>query len=912
MKTNKLLAIVLCSLLWFTAAGTETEPNDTKSKANKLALNGNNTGAVTPGGDVDWWKISTNADGMISLTLTSTNGVYLSYQLYDNNGTTGLNYIVNYVNGTTAQNTDGLAQGTYYVKVYATNIGEQPSYTISDLLTVPSQSNDLEPNGSSVQAITLAQNSTLNGHVGYYFNAKRDTADWYKVTTNSDGQLSLTLSSGNAHYLSLFLYDKNGTTVLNGFNYDNSTQTLNTNGLAAGTYYFRIYCTNPDDFAPYIIKDTLITPTVANDIEPNNSPSAALSINIGETKTGHAGYYYNVARDTMDWYKVTTAADGQLNLTLASVNNQYLSLFLFDNNGTKQLNGFNYNNSTQTLTTNGLAAGTYYFKVYCTDYNSAFAPYTINAALVSATGANDAEPNGSKTNAVTLPQGGSLTGHVGYYFNLTRDTADWYSITTAEDGKLDITLLNTGGSYLSVILYDNNGATPIQVVNYWLNSNTLVTDGLKAGTYIVKVYCTNYNGEFTTYTISNTLSTYAYAADAEPNNYAAQARTMPSYGTVTGHINFYYDGQYDQPDWWKINYTGSGFLRIRMTEANGLACNCQRYFTIAIYKDTAAAAIYYNYYQTGTLTVDLNGLTPAYYYIKIFSTGTNEFFTYSLTDSFTQVNCNTTITANPDIGSNCNNSSITYQCDGGNGPYMVQLYRFGLPFNIPALTNGSGAVTFSNLTSGLYTATAFADGATGSCFGASKESEIGPGPKNTATANITASSAQFTWNTLPCAKYYTVRYRLKDTPPWTKKKTNGNIGSMTVNNLTAGKTYEWQVAMVDTANDDKSTGKYSKKLSFTTSARMSELNSMSAKSDAVLYPNPVSEILHISFNNEHQGSVSIRLLDMQSRLIYSLTKTCSSGMNMEEVDLHAVASGVYTVQIIMPGRMMTSLPMIKE
>lgn len=912
MKTKKLLTIVLCSMLWFTAMGIETEPNDTKTQANKLSLNAGNSGAVTPGGDVDWWKIITNADGMISLTLTSNNGIYLSFQIFDNNGTTGLNYIMNYVNGTSVQQTDGLAKGTYYVKVYATNNGEQPSYTISNLLTVPAQSDDAEPNGTALQAITLAQNSTLTGHVGYYYNAKRDTADWYKITTNGDGQLSLTLSSGNAHYLSLFLFDNNGTTFLNGFNYDNSTQTMSTNGLAAGTYYFKIFCTDPGDFAPYTIKDTFINAAVANDIEPNGSKALALPIGIGETKTGHVGYYYNLNRDTIDWYKVTTTADGQLNLTLTSGNSQYLSMFLFDNNGTTQLNGYNYNNATQTLASNGLAAGTYFLKVYCTDYNSSFVPYTLTAALINATGANDAEPDGNKALAVTLPQNGSLTGHLGYYYNVARDTADWYAITIASDGKLDVTLANTGGAYLSLALYDNNGISTIQLVNYWLNTNTLVTDGLQAGTYYLKVYCTSYNTDFTTYTISNTLTTYAYAADPEPNNFASQAQTMPSAGTVTGHVNFYYNGVFDQPDWWKINYTGNGFLRIRMTEANGLACNCQRYFTIAIYKDTAAAAIYYNYYQTGTLTVDLNSLAPAYYYIKVTSTGTNEFFTYALTDSFTQTNCNTTITPNPDIGSNCNNSSITYQCGGGNSPFKVQLYRFGLPYNSPLSTNGSGSVTFSNLTSGLYSATAFADGATGSCFASSKESELGPRPKNTATSNITATGAQFTWSTLPCAKYYTVKYRVKDTPPWDKKKTNGNVGSMTVNNLTAGKTYEWQVAMIDTANGSKATGKYTKKLTFNTAARLYAMNDLNGMSNIMLYPNPVTDILHVTFNNDKQGEVIIRLLDMQSRLMYSVAKSSSSGMNEEEIDLCAVAAGVYSLQLITPGGQIFSVPVVKE
>lgn len=319
MKAKHVLMSIICSMLWFAAFGTETEPNDTKAQANKLTLNGSNSGAITPGGDVDWWKITTNNDGMLSLTLTS-NGIYLSFQLFDFNGTTAVNSVVNYVSGTGTQNTNGLAKGTYYVKVYATDAGNQPVYTISNSLTVPTEGNDGEPNGSSSQAVTLAQNNSLTGHVGYYYNLKRDTVDWYKVTTNADGQLDLKLTSGNGHYLSLYLYDNNATTQLGGWNYISGTSTLSTNGLAAGTYYFKIYCTDYTyDFAPYTIKDSLILTPVANDAEPNGTKSLALNINIGETKTGHAGYYYNLKRDTADWYKVTTVADGSLTSRLHQI-----------------------------------------------------------------------------------------------------------------------------------------------------------------------------------------------------------------------------------------------------------------------------------------------------------------------------------------------------------------------------------------------------------------------------------------------------------------------------------------------------------------------------------------------------------------------------------------------------------------
>jgi hypothetical protein len=88
----------------------------------------------------------------------------------------------------------------------------------------------------------------------------------------------------------------------------------NTDGLAAGTYYVRINSFYTTDFAPYTLKDSLFSPSQANDTEPNDSRATALTLNPNSKTTGHTGYYYNNKRDSSDWYKITTAQDGQLKL----------------------------------------------------------------------------------------------------------------------------------------------------------------------------------------------------------------------------------------------------------------------------------------------------------------------------------------------------------------------------------------------------------------------------------------------------------------------------------------------------------------------------------------------------------------------------------------------------------------------
>src|SRR5262245_38229679 len=174
MKTKNILLTIICFLWIVNTYAAESEPNDSKSQANTLALNGNNSGGISPGSDVDWWKITTNKDGQLNVTLTSTSGQYCWEYLYDHDGTTLL--VSNNTNGTVTISKDGLAPGTYYVQVVAYFGGETPSYTISNTLSVAPLTNDVEPDDVYTQANVLAPTGSTTGHIGYYYNLVRDAA----------------------------------------------------------------------------------------------------------------------------------------------------------------------------------------------------------------------------------------------------------------------------------------------------------------------------------------------------------------------------------------------------------------------------------------------------------------------------------------------------------------------------------------------------------------------------------------------------------------------------------------------------------------------------------------------------------------------------------------------------------------
>ncbi|MEP6948670.1 MAG: T9SS type A sorting domain-containing protein [Ginsengibacter sp.] len=548
----------LADSLFTTPLANDAEPNGTTASAVVLPQNGSKTGHVGYyynhlRDTADWYKVTTTADGLLRVYLATdsgskystntgggTNPLDVNLDLYDNDGITNLGHaeVFNgYGKATNLITADGLAPGTYYIKVQNFSTAQFANYTISDTLFTTPLANDVEPNGNIAGAVVLPQNGSKTGHVGYYYNHLRDTADWYKVTTTADGLLRVYLKtdSGSVHStntgngtnpldVNLDLYDNDGTTnlghaeVFNG--YGKATNLITADGLAPGTYYIKVQNFSTAQFANYTISDTLFTTPLANDVEPNGTIAGAIVLPLNGSKTGHVGYYYNHLRDTADWYKVTTTADGLLRVYLKTdsgsvhstntgngTNPLDVNLDLFDNDGITPLGHaevFNgYGKATNLITADGLAPGTYYIRVR--NFSTAeFANYTISDSFFLTPVISDVEPNGATATAINLPINSNVTGHVGYYYNHLRDTADWYKVTTASTGPLRLVLqILRAGVYstyggngtnpldFNLFLYSSDGTTLLGqkevFKGYDSTRDSLVLATLAAGTYYIRI-----------------------------------------------------------------------------------------------------------------------------------------------------------------------------------------------------------------------------------------------------------------------------------------------------------------------------------------------------------------------------------------------------------------------------------------
>jgi hypothetical protein len=896
--------ILIFSLFFFTliskAEANESEPNNNRSTANTLALNGSNSGAISPAGDQDWWKVTTNNDGQLSITLTPVSGKFLWAYLYDNDGTTQL--VASNSNSPFTITKDGLATGTYYVQVIAYFNTDTCSYTISNNLVKPTQLNDAEPDSTRALALTLPLNGSTTGHIDYYYNHHRDSADWYKVITNADGLLRLTLTSNNGQYVWAYLYDNNGVTQLNAQN-TNGTINISTDGLAAGTYYVRINTYYNDGFAPYTLSDSLFVPSTPNDKEPDSTKAQALTLPLNGSMSGHIDYYYNNHRDSADWYKLTTNGDGLLRLRLTSYNGQYVWAYLYDHNGVTQLNAQN-TNGTIDISTDGLAAGTYYVRIN-TYYNNGFAPYTLSDSLFKPAQANDTEPDSTKALALTLPLNGKVTGHVDYYYNNHRDSVDWYKLTTNADGMIRLQLTSNNGQYVWAYLYDDDGVTQLNAQNTNGTIN-IYTDGLAAGTYYIRIN-TYYNNGFAPYTLSDSLFTYTLTADKEPNKYASQAATLPANTATTGHVGFYYKNERDSVDWWKINYTGaSGALTLTVNSEPAKIDGSMHYYWVQVYKDTTAPPIFNSNYNASTTTINLSSLAKAYYYIRIFPYYNNQYVSYSITPTFKQTSAGIATLSYDTSGSCSSINTINYKLSKSHSPYTVQLFRFGLKYGSAAVTKTS-TIVFDSLPDGKYYATVFGDGATGAAFGRSDTITIMPAPSTTSTAAIDSTKATLNWTIVTCADYDSIQYRMHGTTSWSTV-TVPNTGTFILKGLTPSTTYDWHVAAIDSSNKWEAISAFTPVLTFKTTGTGFDISAAGNESDMsaansklnntiMISPNPASSYFTIYYSTTAKDKLIATLYDENGKPVWTSGALSADALKGKQVMVSQFGSGLYYLRI---------------
>ncbi len=291
-------------------------------------------------------------------------------------GTTALTFIIN-----------GLISSSLYDwRVRANCSGATGNYTGAQFTTATPPTSCVsayEANETLATSASLAVNTTISAAIG-----TASDIDYYKFTTTATSNLSIVLSNLPADF-DMYIYNAAGTQIGSSAG-TTTSETVNLNSQAAGTYYIKVIGYNGANSTTvcYNLKATVTTVTScisAYDNSTNGTISGAATIPFNTNITG----LINPASD-IDNYKIVITTVGTISITLSTLPADF-DVKLLNSAGTQVAISQAGGTTSETINYTA-AAGTYYIQVY--GYSSAMSAtvcYTLKAQLGTATKSGTSE-----------------------------------------------------------------------------------------------------------------------------------------------------------------------------------------------------------------------------------------------------------------------------------------------------------------------------------------------------------------------------------------------------------------------------------------------------------------------------------------------------------------------------------------
>ena len=414
-----------------------------------------------------------------------------------------------------------LAPGTYLIKL--TRGEGYGGYELTYTFKPSSYANNKEEDGwnptGDAKPCTLPLNTPVQGHLGYgYEGSDDDYQDWWVFEVPQDGAVNLNIkpetTSLRIDDLRLYYFNAEETNYWERTNHNFHINpswyegNLNIPNMAPGKYLVKIH--RGEGYGGYELTYTLEAQACANDPEPNNEWKDGLANNYlarGQEKQAHLGYGYQGSdEDNVDFYRITVPRDGKVNIiyTPADVNSALrvsdIRFYYLNSDVTnyweRTSNTFHIDPGwyAGTLTVPDVAPGDYLVKV---TRNEGYGAYTLKYVFEQDPLPNDGQAENDWKKPTTLPEGTTLSGHLGYGYNNSRDDEDWYEVTMARDGTLTINI--EPGTNLRIddvrLYYYNSDKT-----NYWERTKgnfhinpgwyfgSLITEDVETGDYLIKVH----------------------------------------------------------------------------------------------------------------------------------------------------------------------------------------------------------------------------------------------------------------------------------------------------------------------------------------------------------------------------------------------------------------------------------------
>lgn len=272
-------------------------------------------------------------------------------------------------------------------------------------------------------------------------------------------------------------------------------------------------------------------------------------------------------------------------------------------------------------------------------------------------------------------------------------------------------------------------------------------------------------------------------------------------------------------------------------------------------------------------------------------------------ESVPMFSCNCNLAASTVIthvtGPNCINGKIKVTINGTITSYpRFELYdAIGNLLSLYNAPVGTTTYTFTNLTSGTYTVKVI--DANGCCeITAGNKTIKCPAPSGGFISNnISATSAKVNWNVVNCNSGYQVQYRILGTTTWTTKTTTNT--NRTLNGLMPSTIYQWKVATKCPNANPAVYSSYSAIQTFTTPALREGVvkendQSELSLSDLILYPNPVTDQLNLSFKSRFQVN-TLLIVNMAGQIVLKKKIESEEAFVRLQLETSNLTSGIYAL-----------------
>lgn len=98
-------------------------------------------------------------------------------------------------------------------------------------------------------------------------------------------------------------------------------------------------------------------------------------------------------------------------------------------------------------------------------------------------------------------------------------------------------------------------------------------------------------------------------------------------------------------------------------------------------------------------------------------------------------------------------------------------------------------------------------------------------------------------------------------------------------------------------NGDKSTVMLQSSYNVMGQDLITSVNDLSFINSIQVYPNPINNILNISFNSKIKNNISVRVYDILGKSLFVTNENIESGVNSMAIDFSTFDRGVYLIQI---------------